>query len=210
MQVPLAVEDAGHLIVQGDRRGHPPDQVHRALVQRALGLTGRGPLDPAVRGVRGRSVHPGQRERPGVHPGSVVVPVGQEHRPVRDDRVEVLLARHAAGEHVHPPPAAGDPRGAGVAVGVGADRRQVARTGVLTGQVALAALQPAAGRVYVRVLEPGQQHPAAQVDHLGAGAHVGPHVGIGAHRRDPAAGDRHCLRPGPGGVDRVDGSPGQH
>ena len=210
MQVPLALQDAGHLVVQGDRGGHPADQVHRALVQRALGLAGRGPLDPAVRGIRGRGVHPGQRQRPRVHPGAVVVAVGQEHRPVGDHLVEVLLGGHAAGEHVHAPAAAGDPGGAGVAAGVGADRRQVALPGVLAGQVALAALQPAAGRVHVRVLEPGQQHPPAQVDHLGARAHVGPHFRVGAHRRDPAILDRDRLRPGPCGVHGVHRSPGQH
>ena len=57
--------------------------------------------------------------------------------------------------------------------------------------------------VDVRVGEPGQQHPARQVDDLGARPGERGHLRVRAHRDDPPARYGDGLRPGPRGVDQI-------
>ena len=73
-----------------------------------------------------------------VDPGAVTVAVGEEDRPVGDDRVEGLTRRGAAREVLHRPAAADDPLEVGVRRGVRRDdgerllgrrRRRAGRTG---------------------------------------------------------------------------------
>ena len=52
---------------------------------------------------------PGEQRR-AVHPGGVDVTVEEEDRPVRDDRVEVLLAGQTIREILHGPAATDHPR----------------------------------------------------------------------------------------------------
>ncbi len=101
VQVALALDDAGHLVGHLGPGHDPLDQVHGAFLQgagrAAVGLA----LDPAVGWVGRAGGDPGQLQGPGVGPGRVVVPVGQEHRPVGHHPVQVVPGRQAAGEHVH-------------------------------------------------------------------------------------------------------------
>ena len=172
VQVPLRLEDA-FLPAGPVRCRHQPGLVvvRRALVQGPGRLTGRGvALDPAVGRVGGVAVDAGDLERLAVDPGAVHVAVHQEDRPVGDDRVEVLLARRAAGKVLHRPAAAGDPRLVRVRCGVRGDGGQVALPldGVVEPQpVELAARHRC---VHVRVLEAGQHLGAAGLHHPGAGA----------------------------------------
>ena len=50
-----------------------------------------------------------------------------------------------------------------------------------------------------------QKHPAVEVDHPWTGARGRRHLHFGTHREDVPAAHRHCLRPGPGGIEGVDG-----
>ena len=114
-------------VVLGDLRQEAGHQDGRALLQHADGLTGGVPLDPAVRGVRGRSVDARQGERPAVHPCAVAVTVGQEDGPVGHDRIERLPRRYPAREGIHGPAAARDPFLVGVLGGVGGHEFDVSR-----------------------------------------------------------------------------------
>ena len=58
----------------------------------------------------------------------------------------------------------------GVRGDVGRDDPLVVLEGVRLVQVALEHVESAADRMHVRVLEPGHEHLAGEVDHLGAGA----------------------------------------
>jgi hypothetical protein len=101
-------ETVDHLFVCGF--GHEwDDEVHRTLVQRSGRRSIGVALDTSVVRVRRVSRDPGQFERAGVHPRTVPVAVGQEHRTVRDEVIERLRTRVAAGEHVDRPAAPEDP-----------------------------------------------------------------------------------------------------
>jgi hypothetical protein len=107
------------LVVLG--RGHDPlHQVHRTLVQAAGRLPGGVPLDPPVRGIGGVAADPGRPQRRAAHPGTVVVAVGQEHRTLPDDRVEVVGLRTGGTERRHRPAAPEHPRPVRVRLGTGA------------------------------------------------------------------------------------------
>jgi hypothetical protein len=140
----------------------------------------------------------------------VHVPVEQEHRPVADDRVEVLLDREPAREVLHRPPAAGDPLDVGVLAGVAPDAVEVGLPGVVVVQRDPQPVQPGERRVHVGVLEAGQHHPAGQVVVLGRRTDQLAHVLVGADGDDPVP--PHGDRGGPaaGGVDAVDVRPGDH
>ncbi len=182
------------------------DEAHRALVQRAGGLALGVALDPTVGGIGRVAGDPSRLQRAGVHPGAVAVAVRQEDRPIGHQPVEHVLRRRAAGEHVHRPAAAEDPRHVGVRGGVLGDQPLVVGQRARVVERALEQVEAAGHRVHVRVLEPGEQHPAAEVDHLGAGAdQVGDGV-VGADGDDPFALDRNRSGPPPGRVHRVHGA----
>jgi len=67
-------------------------------------------LDPSVDGVGGVAVDPGEPQRGAADPGTVVVAVGQEHRPVLEERVQVARQRTPRTEGGHRPATAEDPR----------------------------------------------------------------------------------------------------
>ena len=127
--------------VPGDRRASRPRAASRSGGRRRRARSGRA----AGRGCRG--VDARELERPAVDPGAVVVAVGQEHRPVGDDRVEVGRGRRAAGERRHRPAAAEDPGQLGVGGGVRRDRGEVLLAGVAarTGRSGSARARPGRG-----------------------------------------------------------------
>lgn len=134
------------------------------------------------------------------------VPVRQEHGAVWNDRVQIVFRRASAREHVHGPPAPEDPLLVRVGFGVRGDRRQVAGLRIQVVQVALEHVDPGGNRVDVRVLEPGDEHPAGEVDHLGPAADGGTDVVVGPDESDPPVAHRDGLRPGSRRVHRVDGA----
>jgi hypothetical protein len=136
----------------------------------------------------------------------VPVPVRQEHGPIRNDRVQIVFRWASAREHVHRPPAPEDPRLLPVGFGVRGDRRQVAGLRIQVVQVALEHVDPGGHRMDVRVLEPGDEHPAGEVDHLGPSADGGTDVVVGPNEGDPPVAHRHGLGPRSRRVDRVDGA----
>ena len=123
------------------------------------------------------------------------VPVRQEHGAVRNDRVQIVLRRASAWEHVHGPPAPEDPPLVGVGFGVRGDRRQVTGLRIQIVQVALEHVDAGGHRMDVRVLEAGEEHPAGQVDHLGPSADGGTDVVVGPDEGDPPVSHRDGLRP---------------
>ena len=193
VQVALPLEQPASVVLRADVRREHRDQRHRALVQGAGRAAVGVALDAAVGGVGGRGVDPGELEGPAVDPGAVVVAVGQERRPVRDDPVEVGGGGGAAREGRHRPAAAEDPGPVGVRGGVRRDRGEVVLAGRALGQVAADPLQPALHRVHVGVDEAGRQQAAGQVDHPGARARLvlGQSAGVLAqvHPDDPTVPD---------------------
>ena len=96
-------------------------------------------------------------------------------------------------------------------IGVAADVRGVAVSAAHLGEVAAQPVQAAAGGVHVRVLEAGQQHPAAQVDHAGAAGDQVAQLGVGADGENAVSADGYRPGPAPRGVDPVDrAAPQQH
>ena len=165
-EVALALDQPRGVVGRRERPGGAGDQRPsrpRAGCPRAAV---REPLDPAVRRVRGLGGDAGQLERPRVDPGPVVVAVGQEHRTVRHDGVEVGRRRAcrpgtpASPSHrrvIHGPSWAG---------GVRRGRREVVLAGASLGQVAAQRSEPALDRVAVGVGEAGRHQAAGQVDDL--------------------------------------------
>ncbi|GAA3146279.1 hypothetical protein GCM10017687_74030 [Streptomyces echinatus] len=190
MQMPLGVQQRGQPVGGTGGRGEPADQLHRALLERAARLAGGVALDPPVGRVGGAPADPGQLQRPAVDPGTVVVPVGQIHRPVRDDGVQQLLRRRTARERLHGPAAAEDPLPLRMGVGVGAYGGHGLLGRRPSGQIALGQFEPGRHRMDVRVLEAGQQQPAGQVHHLGARPGEFAHLRV-SDGGDPVAGDGH-------------------
>ena len=162
------------------RRHAVRDQPHGPVVQRARGLAGFVPLDPPVDRVGGVGVDAREPQSRGVHPGAVVVPVGQEGGPPAGHRVQVRRRRQAAGERRHGPAAAEHPAARGQGRTVVGHRVQAFVPGPQAEQVTAQALQAAADRVHVRVAEGGQRQPPAQVDDPGAAAGQLPYLVIGA------------------------------
>ncbi len=93
----------------------------RRFLEDARGLTLLVLHDHAVRRVRAELRDSGLVEGHGVGPPGVAVVARHPHRPVRDDRVEVLLVGHPSGERAVEPPAAHHPGGVGVGLRIGGD-----------------------------------------------------------------------------------------
>lgn len=193
VQMPLGVQQRRQPVGRRGGRGQPADELHRALLKGAGGYAGGVPLDAPVGRVGRVRADAGQLQRPAVHPGTVVVPVGQVHRPVRDDRVQQLLRRRAPRERLHRPAAAEDPLPLRMRVGVGPHGGHGRLRRRRAGQIAPGQFEPGRHRVDVRVLEAGQQQPPREVDHLrtGPGEFAQPGVTDGG---DPVAGDGHGGR----------------
>ena len=77
-------------------------------------------------------------------------------------------------------------------------------------EVAQAEVDAALDRVHVGVLEAGQQHPARQVDHLGAAPDQAGGQAVGADVDDAPVAHAHRRRPAPRGVDRIDCAVPEH
>jgi hypothetical protein len=172
VQVGLPGEET--LVVRLGRRarsmlGH---DVHRALVQGSGRMAVRVALVATVRRLGGLTRDAGQLEGAGVHPGAVMVAVGQEHRSVRHDRVEVGRDRRTARKGGHGPPAAEDPREIGVGVGVRLDRGEVVLARRSLREVATGAFEPALHGVHVGVDEPGTDQATRHVDDARTGRYV--------------------------------------
>jgi hypothetical protein len=128
------------------------------------------PLDPPVGRVERVPGDAGQGQRGAVHPGRVVVAVGQEGRTAAGDLVQGGGRGGAAGERRHRPAAAEHPGGGRQLLAVRGDRGQVPGPGPVPGQVAPQRLEAALDRVHVGVAEGGDGQPAAQVDDPGVRA----------------------------------------
>ena len=166
------------------RRDESLDEVLRALVEGA-----RAASRPASRAIRpscgiGRvRGDAGELERAAVDPGVVPVLVGQEHRPIGDDPVEILPARQPAREVGEIPAAAEDPRRVRVGRGVGRDALQVLVEPARVVQVALEVLDARRDRVDVGVPEARRDRAAAERRRRGC---AGPASGI-TSRSPPTA-----------------------
>jgi hypothetical protein len=203
-------DPAGVQVLLGEQQ--PPDPVRQrqrgyvaahqgggALVQGALGRAVRAALDPAVRRVRRACVDARQPERPAADPGSVPVAVGEIGGPAPGDPVEQFAAGQAAREPLHAPAAAGDPVPGRALRRVRADPFQCGIQGGRSDQVAPDHGHARERGMDVRVLEPRQQGPAAQVHDLGARAdQVGDaRLARLAHGHDPLAAHGHGAGPRP-------------
>ena len=122
VQVGLAGQQAAVVLHRRSVGCVPGDHDHRSLVQRASRLSVRPALEPPVRRVGSLAGDTGDLQGQRVHPGPVVVAVGQEHRAIGHDGVEVGRGRRTAGEGRHRPASTEDPGHVGVALGVRLDR----------------------------------------------------------------------------------------
>ncbi len=182
------------------------DQRVAALLEAADGLVRlRVAIDAAV-GRVGRVVRDARDlDRLAVRPGRMAVAAVDEHRAVRHDGVEELLARECAGaECRHRPAAARDPRVVGVRLGALLDLRDVLLGGVQRVEVAGVRLHPARDRVDVHVLHARDDHAALQRDDLRLRADVVLGAGVRADVDDAPVVDRDRLGPGTRAVLRVD------
>jgi hypothetical protein len=140
----------------------------------------------------------------------VAVPVREERRPIRHDRVEVLAARRAVREVGHVPAAADDPGLLGVGLGVGPDGGDRAVAAALLAEVAFDEVHPAGDRVDVRVLEARgrSSRPARSTTRVRGPIQRGD-VARGPNRDDPLARDGDRLGPRQCRLDGVDVASGQ-
>ena len=168
VQVRLGQQQGLAALLRRRRRGEVAHQRHRLLVQHPGRRAVRVALEAPARRVRGARVEAGELQRPAVGPGQVPVAGGQVDRPVGHDRVERLAPRQPAGEGRQVPAAAADPRRLRVLAGVRRHPVDVRLRARQPAQRAGQHLQAAPDRVHVRVLEPGHEQPAGQVDDLGA------------------------------------------
>ena len=153
VEVRLRDAEPGRVVLVGVDRRDGGDEAHRALVQRARRLAVGVAFDAPVPRVRRVARDPGELQRARVDPRAVSVTVRQERRPVGDDRIQRFLRRRAAGEDVHVPSAAQDPRRVRVGRRVLRDDPLVRVQDVDLGEVAAEHLEAAAGRMDVGVLE---------------------------------------------------------
>ena len=109
---------------------------------------------------------------------------GQEDRPVRGHGVQQVGGGEAAGEGVHRPAAAGDPRAVRVLAHVRRDPLDVLLTGAEVGEVAEVHLGARLHRVDVGVVEGRQQPAPGQALHPGVGSDEVGDVVVGAHAGD--------------------------
>ena len=183
-------------------RQQPPDQPTGALVQRAGRRAVGLPLDPAVRGVRRRASTPASSR------ARVFTQVPWPSRLVRTTGRSATTASSACRVGVPPgknsidqPPPTIHSRSGLLARVVGHDvQALLGRLGAV--QVALQHREAAHDGVDVRVLEPGQQQSAGEVDDLGRGPascaarrpgrppRCGPRTATAARRARPRAEDR--------------------
>ncbi len=169
---------------------------HSAWVNTAaLALAGitADTLDPPVGGIGRARGDPGRGQRRGVHPGAVVIAVGQERGPPARHRVEIGGGRDAAGKARHRPAAAEHPGVRRQPRAVGGDRVQARLPAPQAGQVAAQAFKPGLHRVHVRVAERGDRQPAAQVHYAGTGPDMLADLVVATQRDDHAAADRGGL-----------------
>jgi hypothetical protein len=94
--------------------------------------------------------------------------------------------------------------------GVALDGGDALVRGGMVGQAALQQLEAAGHRMHVRVLEPGRDQPARDVDPLRSRAGGLDRVGRVAHGDDPPASYRDRGGPGSDPVTREDGTTGEH
>ena len=73
-------------------------------------------------------------------------------------------------------------------------------------QIALQTIDPAAHRVDVGILEPGEQHAPAEVHDLRRGAELTADVSVAADGDDPAVPDADRARPGASRIHGVHGA----
>ena len=134
------------------------------------------------------------------------IPVREEDRPVGNDRVQVALRRGPAGERVHPPAAAQDPFLVGMRLRVAGDALEALLPGRGPVQVAPDLHEAAARRMQMRILEAGQEHAIAQIDHVRLGPAQCLDLRARTDRCDAPRPNGDRLGPAPGGVHRVDAS----
>ena len=206
VQVPLPLEQS-LVDLRGRRDGRQvAHQVGGTFVEGAARLAVRVALDPAVGRIgRGRR-DAGHLERAAVHPRAVAVPVRQDHDAVGHDRIEEILRRCPAREHVHRPAAAEDPLAFRVRLRVRPHGFHVAIGRMEVVEIALQPIDTAADRVDVRVLEAGHQHPSAKIEHLRGRVDPIAYVVVAADRHDPSVLHRDGARAGPSRVHRVHGA----
>ena len=171
----------------GERWHQSLDEVGGALLQGAHRIAGVVALDAAVGRVRGVAVDAGPVHGHAVDPAGMAVAVRKEHRAVRHHGVQSCGGGDAPGEGRDRPPAAHDPWQVAVGCGVGLDSSQVFVDPGEVQQVALVHGRPGEERVDVGVLEPGEDQPAAEVDHFGPGRGRRPNFALAPHRRHPVA-----------------------
>ena len=171
------------------------DEIHRAFVQGAGGLSVDVDLDPAVLGARRTAGDTGDLHRGGVDPGAVSVPVGEVDRTVRDNLVQCGGGGPASGERVERPPPTDDPVDVRARTRVRRDGIEVVLRRRCVMQVALEHVEAALDGVHVGILEPGDEHPPAEIDHLGSGTHELADDRVGADRHDAPVLDGDGLRP---------------
>ena len=144
------------------------------FLQRAHGLPRAVALDPSVGRVRGAGVDPCDLKRSAVDPGTVAVPVRQECGAAAGYLVELLLGRDPARKGLHRPAAAGDPFRVRMRGGISGNHVGVFGRGLDLREVAAAHPVACEDGMYMRVNEPRQQGPAAQVDRLSSAETSGP------------------------------------
>ena len=152
----------------GDRGQYDTDQIGGRLAKRPARLSARVPLDPAIPRVGRLTGDARERERARVGPGGVAVRGPQQGRPVGHQPVEQRLRGISVGEERKLPAPAPYPGSRGVRGRPRADAGRHRGDGLRVVEIALAEGDPTVDRVDVPILEAGQQHPAGQVDHLGA------------------------------------------
>ena len=132
------------------------------------------------------------------------VAVEQEHRPVRDDGVEVLLGGRPTREVLHGPAPADDPGLVRVRRGVASDRGEIVGP---TGELVQRDGEPVASRgrrVHVPILKACDHHAAGQVQCVDDRADLFANLGLGPDGDDAAGAHRDRVGPGARPVAAID------
>ena len=165
-----------------------------------------GSLDDAVPGIGRVLPDTADLERSGVHPRAVDVAVHEEHRSVRDERIELFLPGGPAGEQVHGPATADDPVDVGVLASIGGDDPAVILERMDVLEIDANAVQARGGWMTVGILEAGDHQPPIELDRRRPGSGQRADLLVGAHRQDATLFHGDGLRPRRRRVAGVDGT----
>ncbi len=203
---PQAVEILGLCVLWQVRR----DELRCVFAQRACGLAGGIPLDPAVGRIRRSLCNSCNLKGFRVRPRRVAIGGIEKRRTVGNDRIELFARRVGVWKERQLPAAASNPRDVRVRGGVRTDEVEHlgSRLGVV--QVTGQHVHPRRDRVDVRIVEARKDHLAVELDDARLWSDERPRVAVGSDKDDTSVADGDRLGPAAGRVHGVDRAVAQH